>query len=195
MTLPHILILLSLTTNFCATLVYMRDTVRGTTKPNRATWFLWALAPLVASFIAFRAGADPWITAVTFESGFLPLIVFLLSFTNREGYWKLTSFDWSCAAFSLLAFVFWLMTSAAGFSIILAIVSDFLASVPTLKKLWQHPETETKILFVFTFVSFLLSGLAIRGWSIENSAFQIYLLVMNFALLVAAYKKDVSRLL
>src|SRR5690348_16544499 len=28
------------------TAVYLRDTLRGTTKPNRVTWLLWAVAPL-----------------------------------------------------------------------------------------------------------------------------------------------------
>jgi hypothetical protein len=195
MTLVHALVVVSLVVNFAAMFTYLRDTIRGTTKPNRATWFMWALAPLVASGVAYGAGADPWITAPVFFSGFWPLVIFLFSFTNREGYWRLTRLDWLCGALSFLAFLIWLVTKSAEVAIILAILSDFLASVPTLTKLWKYPETETKITFVLTFVSFVFSTFAIRVWSIESAAFQIYLLAINFALMFAAYKQDIILML
>lgn len=195
MTFVHGLIVASLLVNFAAMFAYLRDTWRGTTQPNRATWFMWALAPLSASAIALGSGADPWITAPVFASGFWPLVVFIVSFRAKEGYWHLTLLDWFCGALSLFAFVLWFITMSSGFAIILAIVSDLLATVPTLRKLWKYPETETKITFVLTSASFVLSAFAIREWNIENSAFQVYLLLINFALMFAAYKQDlVSKL-
>jgi hypothetical protein len=191
MTLGHFLVVMSLVVNLLATLPYILDTFRGSTKPNRVTWFLWALAPLISSVIAVNAGADIWITAPVFLSGFLPLIVFIVSFLNNEAYWELRWFDWLCGAFSLIAFLTWLIASAAATAIIFAIISDFFAGIPTLQKLWHFPETETRITFVFTFLSFILAAFAIPIWNVENAAFQIYLLVMNFALMFAAYRKEV----
>src|SRR6185437_3311743 len=38
------------------TAVYLRDTLRGTTKPNRVTWLLWAVAPLLATVVELDEG-------------------------------------------------------------------------------------------------------------------------------------------
>ena len=177
--------------NFSAMFAYLRDTYRGITKPNRVTWFMWALAPLTASFIAYGSGADPWITAPVFSSGFWPLVVFLVSFKDKNSYWQLSRFDLLCGALSLVAFLVWLSTESVAVAIILTILSDFLASVPTLKKLWSYPESETKITYFITFLSFVITIPAIQKWDVLGAAFQIYLVLMNFALMFAAYQKDV----
>ena len=181
---------MSIFLNAVALIPYIRDMFRGTTKPNQATWFMWALAPMVGSIIAFNSGADPWITAVVFSSGFWPMIVFIASFIAKHGYWKLTRFDLWCAALSFVAFIIWIITDSTAVAIILAILSDLLASVPTLKKLWLYPESETKISFVIVFLAFCIAAFAIETWDIKNAAFQIYLVGINLLMLSAAYKKD-----
>src|SRR3954466_11100069 len=118
MTVVHALILASLLVNLCATAPYIWNTYHGITRPNRTTWFMWALAPLVASAIAYSAGADPWITSPVFLSGFLPLIVFIISFANKSAYWRLQWFDWLCGALSFAAFFIWLFVNSAAVAII-----------------------------------------------------------------------------
>ena len=190
MSVPHLLVVISLILNAVALLPYIRDTLRGKTKPNQATWFMWALAPMVGSIVAFNSGADPWITAPVFSSGFWPLMVFIASFLTKHGYWKLSPFDITCGTLSFVAFIVWLITASVSAAIVLAIASDFLASIPTLKKLWLYPETETKISFLLAFLSFLVAVCAIETWDIKNALFQVYLVGINFALMFAAYKQD-----
>ena len=63
------------------TAVYLRDTLRGTTKPNRVTWLLWAFAPLLAAAVELDDGVG--LRALpTFMIGFMPLLVFVGSFHN-----------------------------------------------------------------------------------------------------------------
>jgi hypothetical protein len=58
------------------TAVYLRDTLRGTTKPNRVTWLLWAVAPLLAAAVELSEGVG--LRALpTFMVGFMPLLVFV----------------------------------------------------------------------------------------------------------------------
>ena len=64
--------------------VYLRDTLRGTTKPNRVTWLLWAIAPLLAAGVEFDEGIG--LRALpTFMIGFMPLLVFAGSSTPILG--------------------------------------------------------------------------------------------------------------
>ena len=71
-------------------LVYLRDTLRGTTQPNRVTWLLWAVAPLLAAAVSLSEGAG--LRALpTFMVGFMPLLIFIASFHNAAAVWKVRS--------------------------------------------------------------------------------------------------------
>ncbi len=62
MTFNHWLVILSAGTSLAAAYAYIRDTVAGRSKPNRVSWFMWALAPFVGTAAALGAGADTWAT-------------------------------------------------------------------------------------------------------------------------------------
>jgi hypothetical protein len=66
------------------------------------------------------------------------------------------------------------------------------AALPTVIKAWRYPETETGLTYLASFVSVVLVIPSIPVWNIENSAFQIYLLLVNTLLLVAVYRKKWS---
>src|SRR3989344_8750184 len=89
----HWLVVLSAAISVAGSSVYIRDTLRGTTKPNRVSFFLWSLAPLIGTGAALSAHADGWATVRIFMSGFMPLLIFGASFINPKSYWRLTTFD------------------------------------------------------------------------------------------------------
>ena len=173
--------------------VYIRDTVLGKAKPNRITWFLWALAPLIGTGAAITAHADLWATVRVFLAGFMPLIVFVFSFFNKHSYWKLTKFDYLCGIFSLIAIILWLIIDVPRIAILFAVIGDGFAALPTLIKGWKYPETESGLTFVLGFIGVLLVLPSIPVWNIENSAFQIYLLIVNFFLVVSIYRKKLFK--
>jgi hypothetical protein len=61
----------------------------------------------------------------------------------KQGYWKLGKFDYACGALSLVALAVWLVADSPVLAILVAAVADLLATLPTLKKAWKYPETET----------------------------------------------------
>lgn len=156
------------------TAVYLRDTLRGTTKPNRVTWLLWAVAPLLAAAVEVDQGVG--LRALpTFMVGFMPLLVFAGSFHNPESVWKIRPFDYACGAVSVIATVIWLATRNGVLAISAAIVADFLAGVPTLMKSWTHPETETVYTYVGAVVSMVILLLTIDHWTFDVAAFPIFI--------------------
>ena len=192
MNYTHWLVIASIIISIGGASAYIRDTVKGITKPNRVSWSMWALAPLVGASTAISAQADFWATARIFLAGLLPLIIFLASFANSKSYCKLTPFDIACGAFSFLALLAWLGVNSPITAILLAATGDGLASLPTIKKAWLYPETETKITYIASFVSLILIIPSIPVWNIENAAFQTYLLIANALLLIAVYRKNIS---
>lgn len=85
----HWLVVLSALINVAGAYAYIRDTISGKTKPNRVSWSMWALAPLIGTGAAWASNADVWATFRIFLAGFIPLLVFLASFTNQQSYWRL----------------------------------------------------------------------------------------------------------
>ncbi len=188
----HWLVILSACISIAGASAYIRDTLRGTTKPNRVSYALWAFAPLLGGVAAISAGADFWATVRVFISGLIPLIVFFVSFVNPQSYWKLTLFDYFCGAFAVVALGFWGFANSPVIAILFLAIADGFAALPTIIKAWKFPETETKITYVAGLVAVLLVLPSIPVWNIENSAFQIYLLLANVALIIAVYRKHLG---
>ena len=184
----HWLVVLSALISCAGAYAYIRDTLSGKTKPNRVSWSMWALAPLIGTFAALSSGADFWATVRIFLAGFLPLLVLLVSFVNPQSFWKLTRFDLACGVLSLNAILAWAIVDAPRAAILLAASGDAFACIPTIRKAWRYPETETGITYLASWVSVVLVLPSIPVWNIENAAFQVFLLVANSMLLFSVYR-------
>ena len=171
---------------------YFRDTLAGRTKPNRVSWFLWALAPLVSLGAAFSVDADIWASVRVLVGGVVPGVIFLGSFFNRKSYWQLTWFDWFCGGLSLTALLFWQFASSPLIAVLLAAAANTFALIPTFIKAWNFPETETRLIYINSFLSAVLIIPAIPVWNIANSAFQISLMLGTGVMLVAVYRKSLG---
>jgi len=171
----HFVILGAMLSLFGA-LRYVRDTLHGQTKPNRVTWFCWSLAPLIAFAAEVKQGIGLQ-ALMTFMVGFNPLLVFIASFVNRKAYWKLTKLDITCGLFSILALILWKITGTGNIAIALSIAADGLAAIPTIRKTYLHPDTESHTTFLFGAASAAITLLTIKHWTFAIAGFPIYILV------------------
>lgn len=187
----HSLVIVSTLISFSGAYVYVHDTLRGTTKPNRVSYAMFALAPLIGTAAALSAHADLWVTVRTFIGGFVPLVVLIVSFINPNSYWKLTLFDFICGVFSVVALILWLVIDQPAIAVLFAALADGFATIPTIKKSWTNPETESGFSYLMYMLSTLIILPAIPVWNLQNSAFQIYLLMANIIILFAIYRKRI----
>ncbi len=157
------------------TAFYLRDTLRGTTKPNRVTWLLWAVAPLLAAAVELSDGVGLRVLP-TFMVGFMPLLVFAASFRSQGAVWRVRRLDYACGLMSVVGTAVWLATRNGVLAICAAIAADFLAGVPTLMKSWSHPQTETVHTYVGAAVSMGILLLTIQHWTFEVAAFPAFIL-------------------
>ncbi len=169
---------------------YIKETVRGTIKPNKVTWLLWSIAPLIGTAAAFTNGVR-WAVIPVLMSGLGPLLVFISSFVNKNSYWKLERFDYWCGFLSILALLLWYITKMATVAIIFAIASDLLAGIPTIIKSWKYPETENIGPFTTGLFASLTSFAAVKIWDFSSLAFPIYLIFMNAIIAFAIYRRKI----
>ncbi|HKR82113.1 MAG TPA: hypothetical protein VJR27_03870 [Candidatus Saccharimonadales bacterium] len=156
---------------------YILAVVRGQAKPNRVSWFLWALAPLIAFAAEIKQGVGLQ-SVVTFMAGFGPLLIVITSFLHKKSVWKVTRFDLWCGALSLVGLALWLITRHGNVAIAFSIFADGLAGVPTLIKAYKDPKSESALVFALCIVTSALTLLTIKQWTFANYGFPVYLLTI-----------------
>lgn len=156
---------------------YVIDTIKGKIKPNRVSHFIWALAPMIAFAAQIQKGVG-LSSLMTFMSGFLPLMTFIASFFNKKAEWKLNKFDLACGLFSIIGLVLWWITKEGVIAIIFSIISDGLASLPTIVKSFRYPETESALAYLTGSINSGLTLLTLKTWDITNAGFPIYIFVV-----------------
>jgi hypothetical protein len=163
--------------DLAGTAAYARDTLLGHTKPNRVSWLLWTVAPLIGFFAQISQGVG-LIAVLTFVIAFGPFLVLAASFINKQSYWKITTFDLACGGISVLALILWLATGQGVIAILLSMVADFTAGIPTVVKSYTNPETESSGAYFAGIFSAGITFFTIRNWNVATYAFPVYLFVM-----------------
>ena len=171
---------------------YIKETLRGNTKPNKVTWLMWSVAPLIATFAALADGVG-WSVLPVFIAGFGPLLVFIASFVNKNSHWELETFDYLCGFCSVLALVLWGITKEPVIAIVFAIASDGFAAIPTLVKSWKYPETETATAYTTGLFSALTSFTAIKIWNFSSYAFPAYLVIAETLFILSIYHRKIFK--
>lgn len=167
---------------------YLYETITGKSQPNRVTWLLWGLFPMI-TFVAQRAQGVEGLSYVTLVSGLTPVFVLIASYFNKKAYWKSRPADYYLMVAAIFGIILWALTDNPNLAIAFALLADFFAAVPTLIKCYKHPESESWIAYSLSTVGFGFSILTIQKWNFENSAFVVYLALVNLAMALLSSRK------
>lgn len=162
---------------------YSLQTIRGHTRPNRVTWFLWAAAPIIG-FVAQLGGGVGLTSIMTLSIGLGPLMIFVASFVNPASYWRIGAVDVACGCVAVLALVVWLSLDNPALAVVFAVLADLVAGVPTIRKAWSTPATENPAVFVLSTVNAVITMLTIDHWDVATWAFPAYIAVLGSTLSV-----------
>lgn len=164
-------------------LSYLIDTVKGKIQPNKVSWLLWSVAPLIAFTAELNQGVGI-LSLTTFIVGFVPLIIFIASFANKKAKWQIGRLDIVCGILSFLGIILWLLTKVGNLAILFSIFADGLAAIPTIIKSYNHPESENDLAYLGGAANAGIGLLAIQSWRFEYWGFPAYLFVLNAILVV-----------
>ena len=168
---------------FLGCVSYFIDTIKGKVQPNRVSWLMWSIAPLIAFAAELKQGVGI-LSLTTFIVGFCPLIIFIASFVNKKAEWKLTKFDLICGVLSVLGLILWLVTRVGNIAIFFSILADGLAALPTIVKSYKEPETENDLPFTLGVVNSVIGIFAIKDWNFQSYSFPVYLLFVNLIIAI-----------
>jgi len=171
---------------------YIRDTIKGKTRPHVYSWFLYTLIAFLVFGIQYRhnAGAGAYITLT---AGILCLLLFFLGL--RSGEKHITRFDTGVLVLTLVAIGIWLLAKQPVISVILATLVDLMAFIPTIRKTWHEPHTETLSLYTTNVVRYVVALIALSSFTFVNALYPVVWLLANglFAIGLMLRRRYVSR--
>ena len=164
---------------------YIRATLRGDTSPNRVTWSIWALEGILGFIVELQQHVG-LAALMTLMLGLVPLVVVAASFRNPHSVWKIGFFDAFCGAISLLGLVFWALVNAPTVALVSFVVADQVAALPTIRKSWLAPTTESPWAFFLGVASTGVTLLTLQHFTTAGALFPGCILVADLiiALLV-----------
>lgn len=189
--MKEILGVIAVILTFVAYVPYIRDILRGKTHPHVYSWGLWGILTVLIVALQIRDGAGPAVF-VTIAAGFMCLAVIVLSLRTGQKY--ITLSDTVVAILALLAIAFWLVVDQPVISIFLAVIADYLAFIPTVRKSWNHPHAETLSLYITNTIRFFFALLAVKNYTILTSLWLIAWVIGNglFSIMLVIRRKQLS---
>ncbi len=171
---------------------YVIDTLKGKTKPHIYTWFIWGVVTLLVFFFQFNAGAGAgsWLTL---SAGLVCLFIFMLSF--RHGARNITRLDAVFLMLALVALGLWVITKQPLVSVILLVVIDMLGFIPTIRKSWNKPYTETLFSYGLNTFRFAIGIYALEAYTAVTYLYPVAWLFANglFSVLLLVRRKQVGK--
>lgn len=185
-------IYLAVLLSFAGTYGYIRDTLRGDTSPNRVTWGLWAIEGLLAFVVEIQQHVG-LASLTTLMLGLMPFVIVLVSFNNPHSVWKIGRFDLFCGLISIAGLLFWGFVNEPTVALISFVAADQIAALPTVRKAWIAPASESPRVFFLGFVNCTITLMTLKHFTTAGVVFPGCILVTDLIIAVLVVSKVGSR--
>lgn len=165
-----------------ASFPYIRDILKGKTKPERASWFIWTVLGTIAFFSQLEKGATNslWLVGVGTLS---VLVVSILSIKFGSG--GLARRDIFSLIFAVLGILLWFFTKDSTIALIITILVGSTGSFLTVVKSYEDPESETISTWLLVSVAGIFSALSVGRWNLILLIYPTYIFLTNIAVVSA----------
>ncbi len=166
---------------------YLKDILSKKTKPHIFTWVIWLITQGVASFAALSGGSI-YSSIGLFAGTFMVLIIVLLSL--KYGTKDIRKIDIITLFAAFVAIYLWLGLENLLLSVVFVSIIDGLGYIPSFRKTFADPSSETLSFWVLISLSTLLTLLANTEFNLLTSLYLSVLLISNLVMSsIIFYKK------
>ena len=158
---------------------YIRDILLHKTKPQRATWFIWAVLLTIAFFAQLSKGGT-WSLITTGVDWLGVVIIFILSIKHGMG--GASKLDKLALLGAAIGLILWYFTNEPLFALVITILIDFIAGMLTILKTYKQPETETFIAYMICGTGGLLGVLSVGEMNVPLLIFPLWICLFNYAI-------------
>ena len=171
---------------------YLSDIVKRKTTPHIYSWFIWGTVTAIAYALQVSGGAGvgSWVTLAVVITMFI-----IFFFGLRNGKKEITSIDTVFFVLSLIAIFLWLVVKQPVLSVILVSTIDILGFIPTIRKSWKKPYSETLCTYELNAFRHGLSVFALQQYNIVTWLYPVSWAFANvlFSLMLIIRRKSISK--
>lgn len=179
---------------FIGYIPYIKDILKGKTKPHIYSWFLWLFVTSIAFALQFSGGAGSG-AFVTLAAALMCIVVIGLGIVQKNKI-NIIKIDTLFFVLAFIALGLWLIAKQPMLSAILATLVDLLGFAPTIRKSWEEPYSETLSFYYLNSVRFGLAVFALQKYTIVTALYPVSWLVANglFAIMILIRRKKLPQL-
>jgi hypothetical protein len=163
---------------------YLFDILKGKTKPQRTTWFIWSVLGIISFTSQLKLGAH-WSLVYIGLNAAGNLAVFLLSLKYGTGGWQ--KLDILALVIATVGVIIALGVDSPLVALLGSILADFSGTSLTLYKTYLQPSTETTITWFFLGTSSLFAAFAVGKWDPSLLLYPVYLSIVTYGVIVAQW--------
>jgi len=194
MSLKFILAVLSSIIAVSCFIPYIIDIFKGTTKPHSYTWLIWTILQTIGVVAMLKGGAGLGIASLSIGA-VLCAFVFVLSIFYGTHNIKL--FDKVCLVGAFIAIGSYFFFRDPLLSVLIVITTDLVGFLPTLRKTYEEPNTETVSTYLLSSLSSFFALGALSIFTFTTSIYLISLVITNLicALVILYRRKVLNRII
>lgn len=157
---------------------YLRDIFSLKTKPHAYTWLIWAITQGIA-VVGIWYGGGGWGALNLVVGAFLTMAVFL--FSLKYGTKNITRSDTAILIAALFAIVIWWQFDQPLISVIMVSAIDVIGYIPSFRKAYQEPWSETLVSWAGFFISNIFAVLALKEYNLLTVTYLAAVTTANVA--------------
>lgn len=163
---------------------YFRDIFSGRTKPHAYTWLIWTLTQGTAAFAIWYGGGG--FAALYLGLALFPVFTtFVLSIFY--GTKNITRSDFIILVLALFAILLWWQLSRPLISVIMVSLIDFSGYIPSFRKSFSEPWSETLIFWLMAIISNLLAIFALNEYNLLTLLYLATITSANILLILICF--------
>ncbi len=168
---------------------YVRDTVRGATRPHRGTWLIWGSLGVVV-WLSQRADGASWSLMLTSGQVALNGVVVFLAIRRGEGGWGAA--EAAMIALAGAGVIGWIVADEPTVAIACVIAADLIATALMAPKTYRDPGSETLATYVGAGLAGALAAGAVGAIDVSLLLYPVYYCVANLAIaLLISHRRGV----
>ena len=165
---------------------YLRDIIKGRVKPHPYTWLVWSIVSCIIFFGQLAKGAGIGALPTAASEVFTVIIFF---FSLKYGFKHIKKIDTVFFIIALLGIIPWILTKDPTISVIIAVGIDLTAFVPTIRKTFLSPATETPLLFGTNVLRHILMLFSLQAYNNATTLHWIAMITTNTIMTVLILRK------
>jgi hypothetical protein len=161
------------------TLPYIRDMLRGVTRPHRGTWLIWGVLAIVVCLSQHADGAS-WSLVMAGSQAVLTTIVFVLALRRGEG--GVSRLDALMIAVAVGGLSGWILADEPLVATVCVVAADSIGVALMVPKTYRDPDSETLVTFALASLAGVLAAAAVASLDPSLLLYPAYYCLANGAI-------------